>query len=42
VAIEVDSIAKRTGDSRVWVIGAIHIRAEMELSLDREATPTRS
>jgi hypothetical protein len=26
----VDSIAQRIGDNRVWVIGAIDIRAEME------------
>jgi hypothetical protein len=30
MAIEVDSIAKRTGGNRAWVFGAIHVLAEME------------
>jgi hypothetical protein len=33
VAIKVDSIAKRTAGNRVWIIGAIDIRAEMNFAL---------
>ena len=32
----------RGGCDRMWVVGAIDIRAEMELSPVGEATPTRS